>query len=76
MMCRVSMYAQYSGFKEDYCNRSISSLYEFNGLQSFIDTLNKDFFNSSKMSWKAYYLLTDDDERSSWRWGKTMTRIW
>lgn len=75
-MTKVSMYSEYGVFKEEYCRRSISSVYEFNLTQTFIDMLNGELYNSSKMSWKAYYVFPEDDERSSWQWGKTMTQMW
>ena len=69
-MLRISHYAVYGGFNGEYVHRSISSVYEFNGLQSFIDVLNKEFFNSSKVSEKSHYILVDEIRRKSWRWGK------
>ena len=60
-------------FKEDYCRNSISSLYLFNGVDSFCDLYNHNLYNSSKMSWDSwyysskmswdswYYMCSDDD---------------
>ena len=50
-------------FKEDYCRNSISSLYLFNGTDSFCDLYNHNLYNSSKMSWDSwYYFYCDEDD--------------
>ena len=59
-MMRVSFYALYD-FKEDYCRHSISAMYTFNGVDSFLDVLNHKRFNSCKRSWKAWYHMDVDE---------------
>lgn len=49
-------------FKEDYCRNSISSLYLFNGVDSFCDLYNHNLYNSSKMSWDSWYYMCSDDD--------------
>ena len=75
-MTKTNIYSEYGVFKEEYIRRSISSIYEFNGIQSFIDILNGEMHNTAKISFKAYYVFPEDDEKSNWIWDKTMTRIW
>lgn len=36
--------------------------YQFNGVTSFIDSLNGEFFNSDKMSWNSWYYMCSDDD--------------
>ena len=57
-------YKSLYGFKEDFCRRCTMSLYEFNDIQSFIDILNGDVFNTDKFSWNSwYYMYSDEDDK-------------
>lgn len=57
---RMSMHGQYI-FKEHYCRIGISSIYLFNGAESFLDHLNGNRYNSSKMSWSSWYYMYCDE---------------
>ena len=61
-------------FKDDYCRRCIMNSYQFNGVASFIDSLNGDLFNTDKMSWKSYYYL-DSYEGDKICYGKMFDMI-
>ena len=67
----ISYKSLYS-FKEDYCRTSTLSLYRFNGIQSFIDTLNKDMFNSDKMSWDGWHYMYCNEKENVYLSGNIM----
>lgn len=60
-MNRISLKSQYS-FKTDSCRQCISNFYSFNGVVSFVDLLNGEFYNSDKMSWDSWYYMYSDDD--------------
>lgn len=55
-MNRISLKSQYD-FKTEFCRQCISNFYSFNGVVSFIDLLNGEFYNSDKMSWDSWYYM-------------------
>ena len=47
-------------FKDSNCRACLFNYYWFNGVQSFVDTINKHMYNTDKFSWNSYYYMYCD----------------
>lgn len=58
---KISMKSMYD-FKDPSCRMCLLNYYWFNGVQSFVDTINGDVFNTDKFSWDSWYYMYCDEE--------------
>ena len=49
-------------FKDNHCRICLFNYYWFNGVQSFVDTVNKDMYNTDRFSWNSWYYMYCDEE--------------